>query len=106
MWFDLKCVSTSPSAAAVRPAELTDDLLSSFEALWEACCPDLRSLPPPCSPSSPPARDADDRAAISAEREERAPTPQSDDEGPPKLANFVISAAPPPAPVEGTRNVS
>lgn len=72
--------------------EMTDALFASLEALWEASCPDLRALPPP---SPPPACDADERAALAAHREERAPTPQSDDEGPARVAAFVAGPAPP-----------
>lgn len=74
----------------MRPSELTDALLASVEALWEACCPDVRALPPLCPSPLPPER------ARPASREERAPTPHSDGDGEaeaaPSPARFAMAA--------------
>lgn len=63
-----------------KPEQLSEKLLTSLHNIWNNCCPDRK-------PSSPqeltvPERRASISPTFKDFREERAPTPNSDEEGP------------------------
>ncbi|CAK1546387.1 unnamed protein product [Leptosia nina] len=64
-----------------RPDQLNETMLSALDAIWNNCCPDRKPSPP--QELSLPERRASLSPTFKNYSEERAPTPNSDDDGAP-----------------------